>query len=525
MSTFRIWLSVFATMVVLVLPSSALAAVERFGVVIGNNAGGADDQELRYAEDDATKMYDTLKALGGFDPLNLVLLKGENADSVRKTLIAMNDRARASSRTGQTVLLVYYSGHADAANLHLGRSTFGLEELEQLVRGSSAELRLLILDSCKSGALTRVKGGTAAPPVEIRTEGALQGEGILFWTASSASEDAQESDLFKGSFFSHYLNSALVGAGDSDGDGRVTLEEAYRYASENTIRTTSTSSGGTQHPTFRYDLRGQGKVALTTLWDSSKNRGSIVVPSGKPFLVFVGNSDGAVVGEIGAQDRARRVSVKAGTYFVRGRAPDSLVEGTFNVAAGQTREVKETELSRTAYARLVRKGSGEHKATRSVQLGPRLHSPLPNSDGLCFGGFLGAGIDWESASLAVQGGYCRARYLGHELDGAVDEVTLNLRLTKSIDLGRVSPFAAIEGGAVYFQQTFEGREKTAPDVNSLGGNAALVGGIALDLGRGFDLSLEAAAAVYIFSIEGRTSDASVRAAFAFRPAVGLSKTW
>jgi len=52
----------------LLASSFSNAAVERFGVVIGNNVGAPEDQELRYAETDASKMCETLKSLGGFSP-------------------------------------------------------------------------------------------------------------------------------------------------------------------------------------------------------------------------------------------------------------------------------------------------------------------------------------------------------------------------------------------------------------------------------------------------------------------------
>ena len=62
------WRRLVQTTVVLVamlwsLPLSA--AVERFAVLVGNNKGDAGEVELRHAESDAQKLYDTLKDLGG----------------------------------------------------------------------------------------------------------------------------------------------------------------------------------------------------------------------------------------------------------------------------------------------------------------------------------------------------------------------------------------------------------------------------------------------------------------------------
>ncbi|WP_437951550.1 caspase family protein [Sorangium sp. So ce296] len=191
----------------------AEARIERFAVLIGNNAGEKGEVELRYAEDDAAKMVDVLKDLGGFPPANLVLLRSERADTVRRTLIAMNDRVRAavSSPDTDVLYLVYYSGHADANALHLGPTPLSLTEFEQLVRGSAASARLLIVDSCRSGALTRVKGGTSAPPFVIKLDQRLAGQGMVTLTSSSGNEDAQESDELKGSFFTHALVSGCSG--------------------------------------------------------------------------------------------------------------------------------------------------------------------------------------------------------------------------------------------------------------------------------------------------------------------------
>ena len=148
------------------LPAAAFAQVERFAVVVGNDVGQPPDVALAYAETDAARMAGVLQEVGGVRPENLVLLRGQDAATVQRTLIAVNERVRTASR--QTVLVVYYSGHADAGALHLGGTQLDLSELEQLVRGSAASFRLLVVDACRSGALTRVKGGAPIPPFDIQ---------------------------------------------------------------------------------------------------------------------------------------------------------------------------------------------------------------------------------------------------------------------------------------------------------------------------------------------------------------------
>src|SRR5262249_46592970 len=146
------------------------------------NAGQRDEANLRFAETDAGKLYEVLKDLGGFLPENMLLLRGEDAAAARRALIAMNDRIRQDAilKGTQAILFVYYSGHADATALHLGATDLEHEQLVQLVRGSSAEFRLLVVDACRSGSLTHVKGGTPAPPFAISVDERLAGTGAVF---------------------------------------------------------------------------------------------------------------------------------------------------------------------------------------------------------------------------------------------------------------------------------------------------------------------------------------------------------
>src|SRR5262249_2468089 len=86
----------------LLVPGVASAQVERFAVVVGNDLGEPPDVPLRYAEMDAARMASVLQEVGGVRPENVVLLQGKDADTVRRSLIAVNERVRSAGR--QTVL-------------------------------------------------------------------------------------------------------------------------------------------------------------------------------------------------------------------------------------------------------------------------------------------------------------------------------------------------------------------------------------------------------------------------------------
>ena len=53
--------------------------------------------------------------------------------------------------------------------------------------------------------------------------------------SSSATELSQESDQLASSYFTHHLLLALRGAGDANQDGKVSLDEAYRYTYNRTL--------------------------------------------------------------------------------------------------------------------------------------------------------------------------------------------------------------------------------------------------------------------------------------------------
>ena len=314
-------------------PAVASAATDRFAVLIGNNEGAPDEAQLRYAERDIEKIDEILRELGGFEARNIAVLRGADADTVVRTLADVNDRVRRSrSKGNEALLLVYYSGHASADALHLGGTELKVALLNDLVTGSPATVRILVSDACRSGALTRVKGGRVGPAVAVELDDGLAGEGAVLLTSSAAGEDAQESDALGGSFFTHYFASGLLGSADMDGDGAVALEEAYRYARDATIRASSRTLAGTQHPTYRYDLKGRGSVVLTRLGES-KRRGKLELPTGHQFLVLADHTDGAVVAEVAVHDKARSLWLAPGRYGLVGRASDHLPEGRGRVEA------------------------------------------------------------------------------------------------------------------------------------------------------------------------------------------------
>lgn len=435
--------------------SDAANEPRRFALVIGHNEGEVGEEPLRYARVDAERMADVLLRLGDVRATDLVTLVDDrdNADTV---IAALNElELRIAQVNGPTLLVVYYSGHASQRALHLGRSPLQLRDLDERLRQSRAAARLLILDACRSGSLTRVKGGEAAAPE-------IDAVGYAVVTASAAGEDAAESDELQGSFFTHALTSALSGAADDDGDRRITLTEAYDYAFNRTVKLSTTSSAGVQHPTFRYDLRGRSDLVLTRFDDE---QGRVFASARTQMVLF---SSGRVVAELAANDANRFLVVAPGTYAVVARSDKTLFEGDLVVVAGQTTALNVSTLKASSFARLVRKGHSEQPLVAGVALGPSTTvSALPWSWGVQLQVPLALPQLTITPQLDLSSG---ADYflVDSVTDDTVAQRYTSVRLTSALsltwDASWVSLSAGVVGGVHVVQQTTERTWNTEPDV-------------------------------------------------------------
>jgi hypothetical protein len=268
------------SLVALTIPSRAAAAppeegtttsdgagassVRRFALLVGADDGGPDRDRLRYSSTDARALGETLSRLGGLRPDDMTRLSEPTPTELRGAFGAVAAAAARAHDAGEQVQFVfYYSGHSDDRSLLIGGPRLEYKELRRLVNSVPADVHIAILDSCASGGFTRTKGGQRRPPFLIGD--AAEVEGHAYLTSASADESAQESDTVGGSFFTHFLNSGLRGAADIDGDDKVTLDEAYRFAYDQTLRRTESTRAGAQHAAYEIDLSGSGDLVMTDL--------------------------------------------------------------------------------------------------------------------------------------------------------------------------------------------------------------------------------------------------------------------
>jgi hypothetical protein len=326
----------------LLLGAPARAETYRVAVVVGNNVGSGVRPPLRFAETDAGKLGRVLVELGGVASEDLLLLQGRGGAELRRAFAQVEQRVRRwhAQPSARVVLTFYFSGHSDGDALELGAERLRYRELRALLEGTGADVRLALVDSCRSGALLAARGGSLGPSFQVRLADELASSGQVFLTSSAADEVALESRELGGGIFTHHLVSGLRGAADSSGDGRVTLGEAYQYAFALTVTETAATFVGAQHPAYDYRLTGRGELVLTEL---SRPEALLELPEGFERALVVQGPRHQVLAEL-APGAARRVAVAPGLYAVRLVRGGALHAGEVTVTAGQTRAVTWAEL-------------------------------------------------------------------------------------------------------------------------------------------------------------------------------------
>ena len=479
-------------------PATSVAS-QRFIVVIGNNQGQRDETTLRYAERDANQVAEVFERVGGVPPQNTVRAFGSDAEGVRAVLAQVSDRiSKASASDEDTALIVYYSGHADAQGLHLGDSPLAYQELESIVRSIPARVRVLILDGCRSGGLTRVKGGRPVEPFAIKIDNRLNVEGVALITSSAAGEDSHESDRLRGSFFTHHLLSGLMGAADLDTNSKLTLAEVYNYAYEHTLRS-SQRTLSLQHPTHAFDIKGRGEFVLTDLGSDKRRSGALRLHEPGLYLVMATDADGPIVAEVAVREPNTKVALPAGTYFVQQRGPSEYREYRVSLDAGQQRNLDEIEHRTVAYARLVRKGGPEKNASQGLFVAVGASGAVIDGVGISRDLLATYALDlpWATFSARFRWGDRGRSQTGPQLQLTHDELAGAIAAQRFFDLPVVSAGVGLIVEGVHHRQRFE-TSGNAPARTAWGLTLGALVTIEVDLVWGATLRVEGGPMTHVY---------------------------
>ncbi len=238
--------------------------VPTYALLVGSTQPGKAQEPLQFAHDDVDRLRAVLIELGGIRPDDLVTLYDPSSAQLYRALTDIETRLdKHATVDEQALFLFYYSGHARSQSLNLGDDDVPLASLRTRLEQIPATVKLVILDACQTGAISRIKGVEPTALFSYNSVAGLNTAGMAVMSSSAANELSQESDQLEGSFFTHHLVVGLRGAADANSDGRITLNEAYQYSYNNTLVDTTGTAIGKQHVTLETELRGKGEMVLT----------------------------------------------------------------------------------------------------------------------------------------------------------------------------------------------------------------------------------------------------------------------
>ncbi len=376
--TIKIIRSVFLSAVI-ILPPAVMAenspqSIKRYSLIIGANNGGPSRDILKYAVKDAESFESILHRIGGVDRTNSTILRNPRKNEIISKFNSVLSKINRDRKLGRrTEFIFYYSGHSDEESLFLGKEKMYYSDISRRIKQMPSDVKIAILDSCSSGAFTRTKGGKKKAPFLV--DSSFNMKGYAFLTSSSADEVSQESDRIQGSFFTHYLNTGLLGAAEMSGDKRITLNEAYQYAYSATLSRTEKTRGGPQHPNYNIQMNGTGDVVMTDI-----NNSPALLSFGEDISgrLFIHDSNERLIAEIiKPAGRKIQIGLEEGKYTIinlnKGRAGSRKItitenKNTFIASADFTNLDREVAVAR----------GDKRKTYRRITVHPAL---MPDSSG------------------------------------------------------------------------------------------------------------------------------------------------
>ncbi|MBN2040649.1 MAG: caspase family protein [Spirochaetes bacterium] len=305
--------------------------IRRFAFIAGVNNGGAKREKLLYAVSDAVSFQKLLHEMGGVLPGDSILMLNPDREKFLSGIRALQRKIKVNKHNASRIeAIFYYSGHSDEQAILLGNEKIKYEDIKKSINSFNADVKIAIFDSCSSGAFTRLKGGKMRTPFMI--DNSYNMKGYAFMTSSSIDEASQESDSIKGSFFTHYLLSGLRGAADMTQDGRITLNEAYQFAYNETLARTEKTLSGPQHPNYNIQMSGTGDVVMT---DIRKSRVVMTLDKDLSGKFFIRDMENNLVCELRKPaSRQIQFGLEDGTYTITNIEENGLYEARIVLATG-----------------------------------------------------------------------------------------------------------------------------------------------------------------------------------------------
>lgn len=260
---------------------------QRWALIVGIN-DYANVPRLQFARQDATALRDAIVQRCGFPERNVVLMtdtsnpRSPHYPTIGNLRNQINNLAQIARKND--LLLVFFSGHGvnidgqgylvpvDGSDRDVA-TLVPLSWIRTTIETSAAAQRVLVLDSCHSGAKSG-PGDSAAGTINAAVAAAA-----FATLASCDTRQVSYEDNGQG-VFTRALIEGLAGHADLEAegnrDGIVTVTELFEFAALR-VRQWSLTSGKVQTPVLKGEFKG--RVELARFTPSSGTTSTTITPS------------------------------------------------------------------------------------------------------------------------------------------------------------------------------------------------------------------------------------------------------
>ncbi len=220
-------------------------------------------QHLRFTTNDVEQIARTLQQRGGFTDDCILKMVDTDANArfqpLRENILKEVPNWLNQVGEGDEVI-VFFSGHGfkDAGGkLYLAPldgdpndpagTLISIQWLRDKLAACKAQVKLLILDACHAGG-NRSAGVARSFMSKELTDTMKESEGVVTIASCDSGQSSLMWEEMEQSLFSFWLNQALKGHADANGDGRIDCDELYQFVNSNVKESAQAVYGAEQTP-------------------------------------------------------------------------------------------------------------------------------------------------------------------------------------------------------------------------------------------------------------------------------------
>jgi hypothetical protein len=158
--------------------------------------------------------------------------------------------------------------------------------------------------------------------------------------------------------------TGLRGAADASGDGKVSLNELYHYAYNETLARTEFSVAGPQHPSYNFTLVGSGDLVMT---DIAAGDAVLILDSVQDGKFFVRTTGGTLVAEVNKVfGTSMALALPAGKYVVSCVTAGWTAQCTIQLKSGERFRLERSDFTEIIPETTRRRGTGDEAAAEEI---------------------------------------------------------------------------------------------------------------------------------------------------------------